>query len=590
MYFRQKKLPYVLAAILASSIALVGCDDGDDGAAGAPGEQGPQGEEGPQGPAGPSGDGSGGTVLKRLMTAPLGAEFTGMFLNTDGAFLANVQHPSSSNSTADADGKVFNLGTVGVVLGADFNSLGVVEELDLPITTEEKELVLSAVGSYTVLTQQSDSLADGTNMGDIIAADGTTLIKSSNDPDFNGVVSDGGTGYYLYTNWEDRPGSMSRIRLSSGYAPTLEGMLDFSSVNGTWVNCFGTVSPWGTPLTSEELYFDETSDWYNPNYSYFSDPQAIASYLGHPTDGSGAWGNPYDYGYIVEIGVDGTVAAADEADVKINKLELLGRFSHENPVVMPDQRTVFLSDDGGSVVFFKFVADSAGDMSSGTLYAAKVTQATGINSAAEAAFAVEWVELGSGAENVIEAAIRDYDGTLAEAKLIPDAEIASYAAGNNPYNDDRIAFLESRKTAAALGATAEWNKMEGVNINYGLASNWWNSGAANGAQAYMYMAMSDVTGAMSDGAGDIDVEANRCGVVYRMKLIKNADGLVDIDKLVPAIAGGPYDSSVAENQCSVNSISNPDNLVILGDGRVLIGEDTGRHENNVIWLFNDPSL
>lgn len=39
-------------------------------------------------------------------------------------------------------------------------------------------------------------------------------------------------------------------------------MLDFSSVGGTWINCFGTVSPWNTPVSSEELYFDETADWY----------------------------------------------------------------------------------------------------------------------------------------------------------------------------------------------------------------------------------------------------------------------------------------------------------------------------------------
>ena len=31
--------------------------------------------------------------------------------------------------------------------------------------------------------------------------------------------------------------------------------------------------------------------------------------------------------------------------------------------------------------------------------------------------------------------------------------------------DDRVAFLESRKAAAALGASDEWNKMEGVAFN-----------------------------------------------------------------------------------------------------------------------------
>jgi secreted PhoX family phosphatase len=229
-------------------------------------------------------------------------------------------------------------------------------------------------------------------------------------------------------------------------------------------------------------------------------------------------------------------------------------------------------------------------MSSGSLYAAKVTQAAGVSDAAEASFAVSWIKLGTGNEDAIEAAIRSFDGTFAEAKHITQAQIDAFAAGNNPFSDDRIAFLESRKVAAAKGATAEWNKMEGININFDLASAWWNNGAANGDQAYMYLAMSDVTGGMSDGTGDIKVTANRCGVVYRMKLVKNASGLVDITKIVPAVAGGPYDSNASPNRCSVANISNPDNIVILKDGRVLIGEDTGNHENNMIWLFNDPAL
>jgi len=41
---------------------------------------------------------------------------------------------------------------------------------------------------------------------------------------------------------------------------------------------------------------------------------------------------------------------------------------------MPDQKTVYSSDDGTNQAFWKFVADKAGDMSSGTLYGAKLTQ------------------------------------------------------------------------------------------------------------------------------------------------------------------------------------------------------------------------
>ena len=42
--------------------------------------------------------------------------------------------------------------------------------------------------------------------------------------------------------------------------------------------------------------------------------------------------------------------------------------------VMPDQKTVYSTDDGSNTGFWKFVADKAGDMSSGTLYGAKFTQ------------------------------------------------------------------------------------------------------------------------------------------------------------------------------------------------------------------------
>ncbi len=604
----KKLLAVSIAAILAGALTACDGDDGkngQDGADGAPGANGIDGAAGVDGADGADGsDGRTGapgasSALKRFATAPLGAEFTGIFVNSDGMLFTNVQHPSGSNTTTDAAGKVFSAGSVGYI-NVDVNNMGDIAALDFPITQAEIETVQTAVGSYIVLAQNGDSLADGNNMGDILAADGSTLIKNSNDPDFNGAISDGSTGFYLYTNWEDRPGGMSRIHLSSNYSPTLEGMLDFSSVDGTWVNCFGTVSPWGTPLTSEELYFDNTADWYTAT----SNPQAIAEYKGYPTDGSGNWGNPYDYGYIVEIGVNDTATSADLGDVEIQKRELLGRFSHENSVVMSDQRTVFLSDDGTGTVLFKFVATTAGDLSSGKLYAAKATQAAGVMDPAEAAFAVEWIEIASGNEAAIEAAIASFDGTFADAKYITQEQIDAYAeyksntdldssgsVAANPYADERVGFLESRKVAAAMGATAEFRKMEGVVINRELSDNWWNNGAADGAQAYMYLAMSSFDATMSDGEGDIQLDGTdgKCGVVYRMKLVEK-NGLVDINTMTPAVVGGPYDGSRSTNRCNINNISNPDNLAVLSDGRVLIGEDTGNHENNVIWLFEDPAL
>ena len=67
-----------------------------------------------------------------------------------------------------------------------------------------------------------------------------------------------------------------------------------------------------------------------------------------------------------------------------------------------------------------------------------------------------------------------------------------------------MAFLESRKAAAALGATDEWNKMEGVVFN-------------ENSPEYLYLAMSDIRYDMTDSLGDIQLSENRCGIIYSLQ-------------------------------------------------------------------------
>jgi hypothetical protein len=56
------------------------------------------------------------------------------------------------------------------------------------------------------------------------------------------------------------------------------------------------------------------------------------------------------------------------------KILPLGRIAFEMGLVMPDNRTVYMADDGTNVGFFKFVADTPGNLMSGSLYAAKANQ------------------------------------------------------------------------------------------------------------------------------------------------------------------------------------------------------------------------
>ena len=497
---------------------------------------------------------AGAETLTRVATVPLQAEITGLHEHGGDLFL-NIQHPKADIASVHARA------SIGIIDEVDWAA----PELAPARTAAEKIVARTSLGRYRVLLQAGDF----GRVGVIRAMDGETLLVSRN-PDFNAFIPAGEDTGFLFTNWESRPGGMSRARLERDaegrwqVAPDGVEMVDFAGVRGTWVNCFGSVSPWGTPLSAEELYFDETADWNNPEYRYIEENRRLARYLGH-------WPNPYDYGYIVEITAPATAATPV-------KRFALGRFSHENAVVMPDRKTAYLSDDAAGAVFFKFIADTAGDLNSGTLYAAQVTQdGTAGAPAAGTAFDLRWIRLAHGTGRDIEGWIRAYDGiglddhVPGENSYISDAEIEAWARGEAA--DDRVAFLESRKAAVARGASGEFHKMEAVNVNL--------AGAGAGTVPFLYLAMSDVSGTMSDGEGAIDVAGNRCGVVYEMRL----DPAFDVARMVPVVAGQGADPDAGANACPLDSIANPDNLIVRADGSVVIGEDSDRHENNALWIW-----
>jgi len=597
--FKRNKLAAIIGVVLVSSLALTACitpEEGEIGKEGAEGVEGPTGAQGPAGAVGADGvagaDGTNGrddqrfytaATLKRLVTLPLGSEATGMFVSADGDLFFNTQHPSTSNAAPH------DKATVGVVQNLNIEALGNFVGVPIPATDADKQTVKVAQGTHQILLSEGDTLTSSNDIaGEIRTADDSAVIKQSNDPDFNAFISTGANTGMLFTNWEDRPGGMSRVDLTkNGDGSWAVGnglMIDFSGVQGTWVNCFGTLSPWGTPLTAEELYFDDTADWFDSSSDFFSNPQSLAQYLGFATNGSAAWPNPYRYGYIVEI----TDPTGTPTPVKLFSN---GRFSHENSVVMPDDKTVYLTDDGTGVVFYKFVADVVNDLSAGTLYAAKMTQATNAVAEKDYSFGIEWIELAHGDNTIIETWIAEYDNQTAvvgdstaaavedqpSGNYIDQAEIDAWAADKldngvlDTVADERVAFLESRKAAAALGATAEFRKMEGININYDSASD--------GSVPFMYMAMAEVNKTMADGKGDVNVPENRCGIVYRLRL--EADYNVSV--MEPVVIGGPYDSG--NGMCATSNIASPDNVAVLTDGRLLIGEDTSKHENNMIWVW-----
>ena len=446
--------PKMIAAAVLSALLLASCaDDGRDGVDGANGSNGAPGADGQ--------DLTPVAKLTRLATLPLGSEVTGLFKTDNGEMFFNVQHPSDTLPAPQ------NNAAVGIWTGLDLDNLNPrLADISVPATDAEKQMVRVVQGQYQVLGRAGDTYggAMAFGLGAIVKADNSQSLKASQDPDFNAFIAskaDGSEGM-LFTAWEDRPGAMSRLTLARAadgkWSVTDAKNIDFTSVKGTLINCFGTLSPWGTPLTSEENYEAEnTKRWNDPSYSTGypnnADVTLLSDYLG------GQFPNPYNYGYIVEVT---NPTSANPVPVKHFTL---GRMAHENAVVMPDMKTVYLTDDGSGKGFFKFVADNKDDLSSGTRYAAKVRQ-DATKDVAKAGFNIEWIELGHANNTQIASWIADYDGidrsdyVDGSTNYITDAEITTWAAGGGA--DDRYAFIESLRAAKAKGATVEWRKMEGL--------------------------------------------------------------------------------------------------------------------------------
>lgn len=537
-------------------------------------------------------------VLLRIATVPLAAEVTGIETNAAGDLFFNFQHPSGAVVAQVEDGsgtpRTLNVGTIGFIAAPALSD--VQASVALPSTDAEKQTVRSASGTYHVIAQVGDTFggAIAQGLGIQTTSDGATALSTTANPDFNAFIDtstagDGSEGY-LFTSWESRPGGISRLRLVKNGAGAYEvdasdvRHVEFSAVHGTWGNCFGSRSPWNTPLSAEELSFDTTAGWNDPASTSAATIDRLWQHL-DAAMATATFPNPYRYGYIVEV-----TQPTAPSPLPVKRFAL-GRYSHEVGVVMPDRRTVYLSDDGANVVFFKFVASTAGDLSAGTLYAAKLTQDVDADGAliadsATAGFDIEWIELASGDEAQIAAWIANYDGisrddfVAGSTSYISDAEIAAWASdklAGMSLTDNRVAFLESRKAARALGATAELNKLEGLNINF--------EAAQSGSAPYLYMAMSFILNGMADGAGDVQLDENPCGIVYRLRFVDAAGGDYDVRRMEPAVAGGPFDATATVNACALDAIAGPDNLIVLADGSVVIGEDTAHHENAAIWLY-----
>ncbi|WP_353235528.1 alkaline phosphatase PhoX [Diaphorobacter ruginosibacter] len=358
--------------------------------------------------------------------------------------------------------------------------------------------------------------------------------------------------------------------------------VDTSKVHGLWITCGASLSPWGTHLSSEEYEPDAFSIASNTMFQAYS----------QNLYGDSSKANPYHYGHMPEVivNVDGTAT--------IKKHFCMGRISHELVQVMPDQRTALMGDDATNSGYFVFVADKEKDLSSGTLYAAKVGAGFSIDPAAKSAAPLTWIKLGSATSAEIENLANTLKPTDIMTVSKTDPSDSSYtkivANGKtewikiNPGMDKAAAFLETHRYAAYKGASMGFTKMEGTTVNA-------KDKVAYSALQNCQSSMVDGNAANVPGNGISIPKALNAGVVMALNLRggqKDTSGAAIDSEWMPVdtralLAGEDITADTLGNTGNPNKIANPDNLKFSEKMRTLfIGEDSSQHVNNFLWAYN----
>ena len=357
--------------------------------------------------------------------------------------------------------------------------------------------------------------------------------------------------------------------------------VDTSGVHGLWITCGASLSPWGTHLSSEE---------YEPNAFAARTDANFRAFSKH-LYGSETAANPYHYGHVPEVTVlpDGTAS--------IKKHYCMGRISHELVQLMPDQRTVLMGDDATNGGLFVFVADHAKDLSSGSLYVAKVGDGLTVNPG-DAPAPLTWLKLGSATSaEVHELANRLQPTDIMEVRTT-DPSDASYTriqvSGKTewvklmPGMDKAAAFLETHRYGALVGASMGFSKMEGTTVNV-------RDKVAYSALQNCIASMVSGHPAHTPGNGIALPKPLNAGAVMALNLRGNQRDEqgrpihsewmpVDIKAL---ITGEDMPADALGNTAQPERVANPDNLKFSEKMRTLfIGEDSSQHVNNFLWAYN----
>ena len=518
-----------------------------------------------------------GTVTFSSMAAPTLANAAAMATNTVGSTMS-VNFSDSSKldfklayQAFFVTGDLVPNGSAGTILAGGYYDIRNQPIVDTSVPGKERQFFSDAPDGTSLLAVPNASVAGvkGKPVFAVVQFEYTTFAQ------------DGKTGMYgrlpspiavLTLDQDQATGKLSLVKYHN---------VDTSGVEGLWITCGASLSPWGTHLSSEE---------YEPNaFTAASDAQFKA--FSKNLYGSETAANPYNYGHLPEVTVN------PDGSASIKKHYCLGRISHELVQVMPDQRTVLMGDDATNSGYFVFVADKEKDLSSGTLYVAKVGAGFSLDPAAAAA-PLTWIKLGSASSAEIRALAASIKATDIMDVRTTDPQDPSFTkvAANGvvewiklkPGMEKAAAFLETHRYAALVGASMGFTKMEGTTVNakdkiaYSALQNCQSSMVAGNALNV-------------PGNGVSIPKALNAGAVMALKLAggqKDIGGTAINSEWMPVdlkalITGEDIAADALGNTANPDRIGNPDNLKFSEKMRTLfIGEDSGQHVNNFLWAYN----
>jgi secreted PhoX family phosphatase len=408
--------------------------------------------------------------------------------------------------------------------------------------------------------------------------------------------------------WGKLPMSMSLAKLNQDKktgrltAATYDN-ISFAALGGLWIPCASSLSPWNTHLGSEEYEPDAKVHGGGVKAKDSDDGTDLKSFSKY-FFGDENTANPYHYGLVPEVTVKRNGA------YEVTKHYALGRIARELAEVMPDQRTVYMGDDGAATGLFLFVADQPKNLSAGTLYAAKWTQTSDQNGGAAD---LTWVKLGSASDDEIRALVEGgitfadiFDARNEDPQDAGYQKVRSYTGTEwlklKPGMEKAAAFLETRRYAAYLGATTEFTKMEGIAHDP-------RKDKAHGLNGKAFVVISRIETTMKADAAapadDIRLPENFGGGIYELDLVGgvadtsgaaiNSPYVAKNMRSIPELLGGWLGKDAAGkeikdaegNRCAQDQVCGGDNLKYSPATRTLfVGEDTGRRNNNYVWAFN----